>query len=677
MRIERALPKERILELYLNEIYLGLSSYGVAAASQAYFNKPLDQLDIAQAAFLGALPKAPNNYNPFRYPDAAKARRDWVIDRMHEDGYITAQQAQQAKAEPLNPAPFHRPDTVPGSEWFAEEVRRQLIDTFGAEATTQGGFSVSTSLNPTMQLEAERALHDGLMIYDRAHGGWRGPVAHLDGGPALKANWQAELAKVARPAGMLRKWQLAVVLEEKPGEATLGWLTPSATDANAPPTPHTAQMLLSDTTWARPVKDGRMGGTPRRMADVMKPGDVVMAELMPETPAPGTASGKTPTRPERLVLRQIPQVQGAMVAMDPTTGRVLAIVGGWSFDQSQFDRATQAMRQPGSSFKPFVYLTALEKGISPSQRFLDAPFVLNLGAAGVWRPGNYENTFEGPTPLRIALEKSLNLVTIRVADHVGMAAVADTAKAFHVVDNMPLVLPGALGAVETTVLRQAAAYASLAEGGREVVPTFINSVQDHDGHVIWRPQPYACEGCDDPSKPPTLVDQRKQIADPQSVYQLVKMMEGVVRHGTGYAAGKGLDYNIAGKTGTTQDWQDAWFVGFTPDLVTAVWVGFDQPQTLGEGEQAATVAAPIWHDFMQAALKGHPKLDFVKPDGVTLATWQSGFGPRTDAFKPGQIPGASSGSMSAENASGSGDLNQGAAPSVGGAGVDSGLGGLY
>jgi penicillin-binding protein 1A len=665
-RIESSLSKERILELYLNEIYLGLQSYGVAAAAQSYFNKSLDQLTLPEAAFLAALPKAPNNYNPFRYPDAAKARRDWVIDRMAEDRVITAEQAAAAKATLITPSPFRRPETVTGGDYFAEEVRRQMVDRFGADQTTQGGLVVRTTLDPALQLVADKALRDGLMRYDMRRGGWRGPVAHLEGGAALRQSWSTALAQQTRPAGMLPEWRLAVVTEMTDAEAKLGFVDrPGAGSQN-----RVLPLQLADLAWARPVRDGKLGAAPRRLSDVVQVGDVVMVEPQSATPA---VPGKNAARPERLLLRQIPQVQGALVALEPATGRVLAMSGGWSFEMSQFNRVTQANRQPGSSFKPYVYLTALENGISPSQRFLDAPFVIDQGAAGKWRPGNYELNFSGPVPLRVALEKSLNLVTVRVADRVGMEAVAQTAMAFHVVDNMPRVLPAALGAVETTVLRQAAGYATFATGGRLVTPTLIDSVQDRDGHVIWRGTDEPCADCSDPNRPPQLVDSRKQVADPASVFQLVTMMQGVVQRGTGYTAGAGLNRAIAGKTGTTQDFNDAWFVGFTPDLVTAVWVGFDTPNTLGDNETGSLNGAPIWHDFMAVALKNRPNLKFIQPPDVTMASWDSGVGPTTDAFKPGQTPGASGpvGGGSGSVATSSGD----GSPSA--AGVDSGMGGLY
>ena len=680
IRLEETLSKERILELYLNEIYLGLQSYGVAAAAQAYFNKSLDDLTLPEAAFLAALPKAPNNYNPQRYPEAAKGRRDWVIDRMAEDRVITAEQAAAAKAQPVATAQYRRPDMVVGADYFAEEVRRRLIEQFGAEQTTQGGLVVRTSLDPALQEAADRALREGLMRYDQRRGGWRGPVARLDPTPGPRNAWAARLAQVPRPPGMLAEWRLAVVLEAGDFEARLGVLERAA--AGAPGgTPRELPMLLADLAWARPpvlasgagavTPAASLGPAPRRMLDVMKPGDVVMAEVVS-----GAASGRAGR--ERLLLRQIPQVQGALVSLDPATGRVLAMAGGWSFELSQFNRATQANRQPGSSFKPFVYLTALANGVSPSQRFLDAPFVLDQGAAGKWRPNNYEMDFLGPVPLRIALEKSLNLVTVRVANHVGMEAVAQTAIGFHLVDAMPRVLPAALGAVETTVLREAGAYAGLAAGGREVVPTLIDSVQDRDGQVLWRAPAQTCQGCETAQAPPALADSRRQVVDPASTFQVVTMMQGVVTRGTGIAAGQGLDRAIAGKTGTGQDFQDDWFAGFTPDLVTVVWIGFDTPTTLGNNETGAMNAAPVWHDFMAVALKGRPKLAFVPPPGVTMANWDSGYGTVTDAFKPDQVPGASGptgGGGTVAAAPGEEPGVAAAAPHA--AGVDSGLGGLY
>jgi penicillin-binding protein 1A len=677
IRIEENLTKDRILELYLNEIYLGQGAYGVAAAAQTYFNKPLDKLTVPEAAFLAALPKAPNNLNPFKYPDAARVRRDYVLDRLADDHAITPAQAAEAKSAPVVPSEFRRPPPVPGADWFTEEVRRQLVSRFGQNSTTQGGLMVRTSLDPALQIAAEKSLRDGLMTYDRRMGGWRGAVAHLTLPAAeFETGWPAALNQQPRPPGMLPEWRLAIVASVADAEAKVQWLNPAGER-------RAAALALPDVTWARPLRDGKPGPTPKRMGDVVQVGDVVMIEpprVQPAPPSalPATVKGKAAPLPppaNRATLRQIPLVQGALVSLDPQTGRVLAMVGGWSFEQSQFNRATQANRQPGSSFKPMVYLTALQKGVSPSQRFLDAPIVVDT-PEGRWRPGNYEGTFGGPTTLRVALEESLNLVTLRVAQQVGMQAIADNAIAFHMVDSMPRVLPAALGAVETTVLREAGAYASIAAGGREVVPSLIDSVQDPDGHVVMRAAGVDCADCGDLSKPPGVIDTRAQIADPASVFQLITMMQGVVQRGTGTTAGKGLNRPIAGKTGTSQDFVDAWFAGFTPDLVTVVWVGYDTPASLGEGQTGGAVAGPIWHDYMAAALAGHPVLAFPVPPGVTMAAWDSGRGTVTDAFKPDQIPGASAPLGMGVASAPSADGTPPPPPMVHG-GVDNKMGGLY
>ena len=683
VRIDQSMPKEHVLELYLNEIYLGLQSHGVAAAAQAYFNKGLDELTLPEAAFLAVLPKAPNNYNPFRFPDAARTRRNWVLDRMAEDRAITPEQAAAAKATPIQPSAFRRPEVVTGSEWFAEEVRRQVVEQFGADAATGAGLSIRTSMDPALQAAADSALRKGLLAYDRSHGGWRGPVAHIEGGAGMRLGWSGRLAALPRPPGLLPEWNLSVVLETAGDEAKVGWIERGSGGAS-----RTGSIYASDLGWARPARpNGGFGPSPRRPGDILQVGDVIMTEPAGTpgaagAPAPGApALGRAGARPDRLWLRQVPLVQGALVSLDPATGRVLAMSGGFSGDASQFNRATQAQRQPGSSFKPMVYLTALQAGLSPSQRVLDAPFVQKLGNGETWEPNNYGMTFSGPVPMRLALERSLNMVTIRLAEKVGMDAVAENAKAFHVVDGMPLVLPASLGAVETTVLRQAAAYGALAMGGKEVLPSMVDSIQDRDGKVIWRPANLACAGCDDPAKPPVLTDKRAQIADPQSVFQLVTMMQGVVQKGTGFAAGAGLGRAIAGKTGTSQDSNDAWFVGFTPDLVTAVWVGFDNNTSLGDRETGSNVSAPIWHDYMAVALKGRPNLQFRAPDGVRLAAWESGSGSRTDAFRPDQPPGGTAGTIGGGSGGGGGGGGRGGGGDgltvSSGVGVDSGMGGLY
>ncbi|WBV43274.1 penicillin-binding protein 1A [Pseudoroseomonas cervicalis] len=658
-RLESAMPKERILEIYLNEIFLGAQAYGVAAAAMNYFNKGLDELTLGETAFLAALPKAPNNYNPARFPEAAKARRDWVLDRMVDDGAVSRAEAEAAKQEPIVPRGRARPDMVAVGQYFTEEVRRELVTRFGQDQTTMGGLVVRTSMEPGLQAATEAALRDGLMNYDRRRGGWRGPVTRIEAGAT---EWMPALEAVARPPGALPEWRLAVVLSVEAREARLGWV--EKPDRATPAQPRQASLPFEDMGWARPVgRDGRLGAAPRRMQDVVAVGDVVLVESLPAT----AAQGRTPARPARLALRQVPQVEGAVVALDPQTGRVLAMAGGFSFEKSWFNRATQALRQPGSSFKPFVYLPALEMGIPPNQQLLDGPIEIRT-PQGIWRPGNYSNNFNGWVTMRTALQKSLNLVTVRLAQEIGIDRVAETAARFHVIPNMPRVLSMALGAGETTVMRMAAAYASFANGGKEVAPTLVDSVQDRFGRVVWRADNRRCEGCDSGpnGEPPRLVDERRQVTDPIAAYQMVSLLQGVVQYGTGTRAGAGLGRPVAGKTGTTNDYMDNWFVGFTPDIAVAVWIGYDEPRSLGSGETGGSTAAPVFHDVVAAALKDSPPVPFRAPPGVALVRTQLDNGQTIlEPFRPGT-----------ENAARP-PVDDSVMSSDTPAGVDSNLGGLY
>jgi penicillin-binding protein 1A len=672
LRIEQAMPKTRVLEIYLNEIYLGLQAYGVAAAAQTYFNKSLDELTLSEAAFLAALPKAPNNLNPVRFPEAARARRDYVLTRMAEDGYITREEADRAKTEALTPRPTRRPDMVQVGQHFSEEVRRELVARFGVDQTTMGGLVVRTSLEPALQAEAERALRRALLDFDRRRGGWRGPVAQIN--PAA-TEWLPALQAVARPQGIAPEWRLAVALEVRDREARMAWL--ERPEPRGAPQPRTGTLFFDEVQgWARPMREGRLGAPPRRLQDVINPGDVVMVETLPAV----AAQGRTPARPERLTIRQMPDVEGAIVALDPNNGRVLAMVGGWSFDRSWYNRATQAMRQPGSSFKPYVYLAALEQGIPPNQLLLDAPVEV-MTPQGVWRPGNYGGGApQGWVTMRSAMERSLNLVTIRVAQQVGMPAVADVVNRFGVIPNMPRYLAMSLGAGETTVLRQAAGYASFVNGGRQVTPTLIDTVQDRHGRLVWRTDQRRCDGCDNPEPsggPPRLTEERRQVADPVAAFQMVSLLQGVVQRGTGTRAGEGLGRPVAGKTGTTDDYKDAWFVGFTPDLVVAVWLGYDEPRTMGvPGLPDADVtggrlAAPIFREVMAAALRDSPPIPFRAPPGTALVRIQLENGQTVlEAFRPGTEYSARPPS---DPFAGSGTGGTGGAA----AGLDRGLGGLY
>jgi penicillin-binding protein 1A len=608
-RIDEALSKDRILELYLNEIYLGAGAYGVAAAALTYFDKSLDELTLGEAAFLAGLPKAPNNYNPARFPQLAKARRDWVLDRMVEDGNATDRDIAQAKAEPVTMRRREEAEIVSGA-YFAEEVRRELLAQYGENALYQGGLSVRTSLDARLQAAADKNLRDGLVAYDKSRGGWRGPVGHIDPG----AGWPARLEVTALPAGAATAgWQLAVVLHTENDGAAIGLKGGE-----------TGRIAFAQMRWARPLKDDMsLGPFPRGAADVAKPGDLVLTEPLPEeTGKAGAAGAAKPKTGPLYNLCQIPDVSGALVVLDPHTGRVLAMSGGFSFELSQFNRATQAKRQPGSAIKPFVYLTALENGFTPSTLVDDDPISLSQGPGlPPWTPSNYEHTFMGPIPLRVALEHSRNLATAHVAAAIGMEAIGETIEKFGIMDHMPRMYSMALGAGETTPLKLTAAYAMLDENGKRITPSLIDRVQDRNGKTIFRADQRVCEGCtgvDWNHQPvPTLPDNREQIADPVAAYQVVEMMEGVVQRGTGFAV-RAVGKPIAGKTGTTSDWQDAWFVGFTPNLAAGVFVGYDDPVSLGSGEQAAVVAAPIFRDFMIAALKDAPATEFHTPPGLRM-----------------------------------------------------------
>ncbi|MBV8090446.1 MAG: PBP1A family penicillin-binding protein, partial [Alphaproteobacteria bacterium] len=636
-RIEAALAKDRILELYLNQIYLGAGAYGVAAAALTYFNKSLDDLSLGEAAFLAGLPKGPNRYNPVHSPTSAKARRDWVLDRMVEDGRATEEEAAQAQAQPIGI--HHRQETEQvRAPYFAEEVRRELLARYGDKPLYEAGLAVRTSLDPRLQAAADKALRNGLIAYERGHGGWRGAVAHLD----PKGDWTLRLVKMRVPAVASDVgWQLAMVTRSDPEGAVIGFADGAS-----------GRIPFSAMRWARPRHaDGTFGPYPHSTADVVKPGDVIMVELMGASSPKAEAKGAT-NATGVFNLCQVPEISGALVVMDPHSGRVLALSGGFSFETSQFDRATQAKRQPGSSIKPFVYLTALDHGFTPSSVVVDGPISLPQGPGlPMWTPENYTNRYHGakyhgPTSLRVGLAQSLNAMTARLASIVGMEPIAETIERFGIMDHTPREYSMALGTGETTPLRLTTAYAMLANGGKRITPTLIDRVQDRNGATISRADQRPCPGCNDAvweEQPvPVPPDVREQVADPGSAFQIVTMMQGVVQRGTGVAV-KAVGKPIAGKTGTTNDFRDAWFVGFTPDLVAGVYIGYDDPDSLGDDETGGHIAAPVFRDFMMAALKDTPATAFHTPPGIRLyRVSASGRGGEAiyEGYKPGTEPGA-------------------------------------
>lgn len=650
MRIESTFSKDKILELYLNEIFLGLNSYGVAAAALNYFDKALDQLTISEAAYLAALPKGPNNYHPFRHPKAAIERRNWVIDRMVDNGYVSAADGEKAKKEPLNVIPRPAGSQLYSAEYFTEEVRRELAKMYGEDQLYGGGLSVRTTLDPKLQNYARKALMNGLVDYDEGKG-FRGPVATVD---VSSGDWGKAVNKV-EPLSDVPEWTLAVVLEMDKNEAKIGLRPATDVDGKISEDRVTGQLPGPEIKWVS-----------KPLSQLLKVGDVVYV-----SPVEGKEGVYT--------LQQVPEVEGALVAMDPRTGRVLAMVGGFSFALSEFNRATQAMRQPGSSFKPIVYSAALDNGYTPASVVMDAPIEIQNADGSVWRPENYEEgQYFGPQTLRTGLVHSRNVMTVRLAKDIGMPLVVEYARLFGIYDNLLPVLSMALGAGETTDMKMTAAYATIANGGKKIVPTLIDRIQDRYGKTVFKHDERICDGCEakewDHQPEPTIIDNREQILDPMTAYQITSMMEDVVNRGTGTYA-KRLNRPVAGKTGTSSDYKDAWFIGFTPELTVGVYVGYDTPRSLGKSATGGGLAAPIFTEFMQNALKGKPATDFSMPAGMqedwidpaTGVQANAGDAAILEAFKPGTGPNLitsvigvdSNAFMNIEEGTGNTDVNAG------------------
>src|SRR5437016_686724 len=633
LKLERAFSKERILELYLNEIYLGMGAYGIAAASLLYFDKSVHELTPSEAAYLAALPKAPNNYNPFRQRERATERRNYVLDRMYEDGYLKKEEWEKARKEPLLVTPRPTGAHIFAAEYFAEEVRRDLNDRYGEKKLYEGGLSVRTTLDPKIQVMARKALVDGLVRYDETEG-YRGAIQKLE----TAGDWGVKLADV-KALSDVQPWRLAVVLETNDQSARIG-LQPGRDPGGAVSKERLiGNIPIEGVKWAKPATGNR--ATPSKVTQVLSPGDVIYVELTDKD------AGK-------YRLRQIPEISGGLVAMDPWTGRVVAMAGGFSFDQSQFNRATQALRQPGSAFKPFVYAAALDNGYTPATVVMDAPIEIDQGAGGgVWKPENYSHKFYGPQTLRFGVEHSRNVMTVRLAQDVGMPLIAEYAKRFGVYDDLPAYLSFALGAGETTVLRMVTAYSMFANGGKRIKPTLIDRIQDRYGHTIFRHDQRECRGCDADKwanqNEPSLVDRREQVLDPMTAYQVTSMMEGVVQRGTAAGAGftREIGKPIAGKTGTTNEEKDVWFIGFSPDMAVGVYLGYDKPRHIARGASGGHTAAPIVKDFMKVALADKPAVPFRVPPGIKLIRIDPKSGMRIaagspggllEAFKPGTSP---------------------------------------
>nr|WP_235536684.1 penicillin-binding protein 1A [Phenylobacterium sp. Root700] len=591
-RLEKTLNKEQILELYLNEIWLGYRSYGVGAAAYNYFGKSITDLTLAESAYLAALPKGPDNYHPLRRKQQAIIRRNWILDQMAELGWVSRADAEAAKREDLKVQNAPTRAKYRDADFFVEEVRRRGLATLG-QRLNEGGYYMRTTLDPELQTAARVALMNGLEQYDRRHG-WRGAWAHVD----TADGWEDVAKKKSQPAER-RAWRAALVTEASGGNVRVRVSGDGGTGS----------IVSQDVAWARAGKG-------------LKSGDLIFVE-----PAQGGG----------FRLRQVPQVNGALVAMEPNSGRVLAMVGGYSFSLSSFNRATQAMRQPGSAFKPIVYAAALENGYTPSSIVMDSAITLQGGKAGEsWTPENYNRRYYGALTLRRGLELSRNAMTVRLAQGVGMSKISDLAVRMGVVKKMDKVLAMALGAGETTPFKLTSAYATFVNGGRRVEPHLIELVQDRNGETIFRADKRDCPKCDagfSGDESPRVPPGGQQVMDPITAYQVTSMLQGVVQRGTATSA-LVLNRPVGGKTGTTNEYRSAWFVGFTPQIVAGIFVGFDDNRSLGNGETGTTAAVPIFIEFMAAATKDLPKEEFKAPKNAKFASVRG----IREAFRPGTEP---------------------------------------
>ena len=550
------------------------------------------------------------------------------------NGYISSSDGENAKQQTLGMNPRKQGDYLAASEYFSEEVRREIIDRYGVDSLYEGGLSIRTTLDPKMQTLAQTALNKGLLQYDRGKG-YHGAYDQVE----LGEDWGLAFEKI-KELSDVPHWTQAVVLEVGKETARIGLRPQLEVSRVISKDRFEATISFADVPWAR-VSTSRKGNSKRKsvkvkgFSEIMNPGDIIHVS----------------SKEGRFVLEQIPEVSGAMVAMDPHTGRVLALMGGFSFGDSQFNRATQAKRQPGSSFKPFVYAAALDNGYTPSSVVLDGPFKKNQGGTlGVWEPKNYGGKYAGPSTLRLGIEKSRNLMTVRLANDMGMPLIAEYAKRFGIYDNAITGLASALGSRETTVMRMVTAYSVLANGGKRITPSMIDKIQDRYGQTIYKHEQRICEDCQTTNwtgqQEPELIDNRDQVLDPMTAYQITSMMEGVVLRGTARIVGS-LGVPIAGKTGTTNEEKDAWFVGYSPDLVVGVFVGYDRPEPMGRGNTGSGLAAPIFVDFMKDALNETSAIDFRVPDGIKLYPINAktgllaSIGSRgviMEAFKPGTKP---------------------------------------
>ena len=576
-RIERALTKERILELYLNQIYLGSGAYGVAAASLQYFDKSIKELNYEEAALLAALPKAPSKYNPYRNIELAKFRRNLVLKNLFENSFISSQEYDELKKKKII-LKKKKKVFLEDSQYYIEDVRKNIIEILSYEKVYNQGFNINTPINLELQKIATDSLRDGLVAYDKRKG-WRGPLTNKTN---IK-NWSNDLEKYDLESSI--DWNIAIVKKI---------------------TKFSAEIETKDRTKGL-IEFQDISWTKKEFNELLKKGDIIYVKHIKEN---------------KYSLKQIPKINGGIVVMDPYTGRVLASSGGFSFKTSEFNRVSQALRQPGSAFKPFVYALALENNYTPSSLVLDAPLVLAQGSdLKMWKPENYGKKFYGPSTLRIGLEKSRNLMTVRIAQSLGVDKVASFSKDLGIYENPEELLSISLGSAETTLMKLTSAYSAFINGGKLVSPILIDRVQDSEGNTILNNENRTCANCDQISFTgkdyPYIKNNYKQIFSPQTAYQITSLLEGAVKRGTGKKL-KNLNLNLAGKTGTTNKNTDAWFIGFTSNLVVGVYVGMDNPQPLGKFETGSKTALPVFKNFIKKAIKKSEARPFKVAEGITM-----------------------------------------------------------
>ena len=577
-RIERAYSKERIMELYLNQIYLGQGAYGVAAASLEYFDKAVKDLNYQEAALLAALPKAPSKYDPFKSKKLAKNRRNLVLKNIFDNNYISEDEYKKLIKKNIE-LKKRKIKLFKEANFYSEEVRRVISEQYGYDQLYKEGLYIKTALNAEHQLNALKALREGLQSYDRRHG-WRGAIVNLKD----KKNWFEVAKKYSLEKNL--GWKLAKVINVEMLEANIEIENKK-----------NEKIYFKDASWTRK----------KNFREILSSGDIIYVQKNDK---------------KKWVLKQRPIVNGAIVVMDPFTGRVLALVGGFSYELSEFNRATQAKRQPGSAFKPFVYAAALENGYSPSTLVLDAPFVIDQGEGKKnWKPQNYGKEFYGPSTLRKGIEKSRNLMTVRIAQDLGLKKISNISKKFNIYKDVPEVLSISLGSAETTLLNLTNAYCSFVNGGKQVKPILIDRIQDRRGNTIFKSDQRKCHGCENFSfssdKIPKIKDEYPQIISEQTAYQITSMLEGAVQRGTGRKL-KNLNITLAGKTGTTNKNMDTWFVGYTSKLVVGVFVGFDEPKSLGRYETGAKTSLPIFKSFIKKSIKKEDAMPFKVPKGISF-----------------------------------------------------------